>query len=40
MLKETVYHRSKDKDAYVCTTGELHIQLWAKKEDLRWRGKR
>ncbi|MED1471272.1 alpha-glycosidase [Bacillus salipaludis] len=35
MLREAIYHRPKDNYAYVCTNGELHIQLRTKKNDVK-----
>ncbi|ETI70841.1 alpha-glycosidase [Neobacillus vireti] len=35
MFKEAIYHRPKDNYAYVCTNGELHIQLRTKKIDIK-----
>ena len=35
MIKEAIYHRPKDNYAYVCTNDELHIQIRAKKNDLK-----
>jgi glycosidase len=35
LFKEAIYHRPKDNYAYVCTNGELHIQIRTKKMDIK-----